>query len=371
MDWSQAMWARKKCLYTGQKLKKKKTYQDGVLRVNVERGVCELYATDGKAARLPGSLETRTMTAAETRGVMDGSISELEFEGYLVEVEDAIVDVAVAGTESIAAELTAPRASTKGLSRGFKMPSAAAPKPQVLASHQQQQQRQGVNYGERYPQQAYSAVHERPADYSTHMSAAGGGYRVDDDELNDIWDSKTSSSPGAGSDASGPPTTAAPYTEPSTAPRLDAVHSATAAAKEVVYGSSDGPGRGAEKRRYEAEVAEPTTGPASKVTRYDGTHTQAQAQAQAQTQASTAATAAAAVLPPDSWAVPGAGLGGNENVYGYQTQNANTHHHHHLPPNALGVDLYGDAFAAGIAPCAAAAAATAATATAAAVDLWE
>jgi hypothetical protein len=64
------------------------------------------------------------------------------------------------------------------------------------------------------------------------------------------------------------------------------------------------------------------------------------------------------------------------NVCGHQTQNANTlaHKHHHddpppkvQPSNALGVDLYGDAFAAGIAPCAATAAAAAATAT----DLWD
>ena len=75
------------CLYTHQKLKKKKTFQDGVLKLHPTRLTAQLFSLKATQAKL-GSLETRNLAPEEMKGVISGEISELEFEGFLVEVED-------------------------------------------------------------------------------------------------------------------------------------------------------------------------------------------------------------------------------------------------------------------------------------------
>ena len=72
------------CLYTHQKLKKKKTFQDGTLKVFAS--CCVLYRSDTKISAL-GSLETRQLTKEERAGIVNGSLTEIEFDGYFVEID--------------------------------------------------------------------------------------------------------------------------------------------------------------------------------------------------------------------------------------------------------------------------------------------
>jgi hypothetical protein len=115
---------RYSCLYTHQKTKKRKTWQDGLL--HVFHGACKLVLHDDSGKRV---LDVLTLQPAEWKKEFSGE--EFEFERYLVsEIESS---------QSLAAPETAPRQEPAqlpmprkrvglgGRSKGFRPPSSISP----------------------------------------------------------------------------------------------------------------------------------------------------------------------------------------------------------------------------------------------------
>ena len=124
------------CLYTSQKLKKKKTFHDGTLKLNVETGFVSLHKEATSSGGSLGSvLDTRAMTRGEVGELLTGALSEIEFEGYLVQVDE--VEEEAKSNENARSVSNHSIASCASVPRGrlepppmkkFKAPSQVVPK---------------------------------------------------------------------------------------------------------------------------------------------------------------------------------------------------------------------------------------------------
>ena len=78
------------CLYTKQKLKRKKIFQDGILRLfRGKEGYAPPRCTLYNSSNL--QLEYKILTIKEYQELADSTISDLELDDYLVEIEQTIV----------------------------------------------------------------------------------------------------------------------------------------------------------------------------------------------------------------------------------------------------------------------------------------
>lgn len=179
------------CLYTHQKLKKKKTFQDGVLKLHPTRLTAQLFSLKATQAKL-GSLETRNLAPEEMKGVISGEISELEFEGFLVEVEDTPQGGSRGGRGNTPQQ-PAISIAIKQRVGAFKPPSAVAPPPPPppqrgnigaggLSSLSSSSRFEG-----RYPSAQVSSWDNDRDNYQTYAATSGSGYNIEDDELDDLW----------------------------------------------------------------------------------------------------------------------------------------------------------------------------------------
>jgi len=77
------------CLYTKQLTKKRKTFQDGLLKINLATGCCRLFKASDAATSSSANdfLESLVVTAGVAKNILDGEYTELTFETFFVTVE--------------------------------------------------------------------------------------------------------------------------------------------------------------------------------------------------------------------------------------------------------------------------------------------
>lgn len=75
------------CLYTSQKLKKRKAYQDGILKLSINENRCDLYAVRDDQLSLNPMLASHFVTKLEMTRIIQGVITDIEFENYLVAID--------------------------------------------------------------------------------------------------------------------------------------------------------------------------------------------------------------------------------------------------------------------------------------------
>ena len=75
------------CLFTKQKTKKKKSWNDGLLKVQSNNGGCKLYDNAGGKKIGLHLLEATTLTKEELQVALKGEEIEVEFESFLVMVD--------------------------------------------------------------------------------------------------------------------------------------------------------------------------------------------------------------------------------------------------------------------------------------------
>lgn len=157
---------QKSCLYTSQKLKKKKLWHEGVLNIYAKDNKCVLYASNDNCIRIGTALETRFLTGHEMTNLLTGKSSELECDGHLIQVEEEIIK---ANEQKFAAVLNKPLAK-------FKPPAKITPK--LPATHT-----------------SYSNQNSTNNNYMNNIMNMnnGRGYSVDDDELDELWGTSSSS----------------------------------------------------------------------------------------------------------------------------------------------------------------------------------
>lgn len=73
------------CLYTEQKLKKRKRYCDGVVKTFSNTRICSLYATSSSR-----ELDSRVLSKSEIEALTSGKLEEIEFENYLVQLDNKL-----------------------------------------------------------------------------------------------------------------------------------------------------------------------------------------------------------------------------------------------------------------------------------------
>ena len=147
------------CLFTNQKTKKRKRWEDGHLLIH-SSGLCILYSDSTTAL---SSLDSRHLAPTQTKGVLDGKLKEIEFEGYLVEV-----------SEEPSAPPVIRRGSPQTVSR-FKIPASLPRVTSVSVSREEHGTVPASNPpdGERRGHQGLKYVN--------------GRYQVTEDELDSIW----------------------------------------------------------------------------------------------------------------------------------------------------------------------------------------
>ena len=161
------------CLYTKQKEKKRKTWSDGKLKVNMTTGHCSLH-TDSSLAASQKCLESRMLINTELtrlRGLNDDV--ELEFENHIVMVEPSISqNVARKVSSSTKNETSSASNVNQSLVKAFKA-------PQMLTNPQsqlQQLQSKALNHQQQQQETKYAVGNSKRS-----------LYRVTEDDLNDIW----------------------------------------------------------------------------------------------------------------------------------------------------------------------------------------
>lgn len=155
------------CLYTNQKTKKRKRWDDGFVIVNGS-GLCVLYNADIDMALAP--LDTRQLLPQQAASILAGRLKDVEFDGYLVTIEDT----QTTSIQTLAKPVPLVRKIPK-----FKIPTAVA-KPIPVSNP--------VYDAENATASAQNTTSRPPP-------VVKGKYVVHEDELDDIWGSSTAPAP--------------------------------------------------------------------------------------------------------------------------------------------------------------------------------
>ena len=75
------------CLYSKQKLKKRKTFSDGRLSVNFATGLCCLYNAPDDRSTSTACLDSVTLTVPQLNRIRNGEELEIDFEQHIATVE--------------------------------------------------------------------------------------------------------------------------------------------------------------------------------------------------------------------------------------------------------------------------------------------
>ena len=169
------------CLYTHQKTKRKKAFQDGVLRLVERNCSVSLFKASSGTAAMGGALDSRILSRNEVDALKSGELPEIEFEGFLVEI-DQFVEKAKNNENSCNSSSNNRGAGCMQppLLKKFKVPSRIAPREPMPSGDSQS----GTNTG-------------HGGSNSSSSGGGGGGafgkrsaYTIEDDELDDIWGTK-------------------------------------------------------------------------------------------------------------------------------------------------------------------------------------
>jgi len=149
------------CLFSSQKMKKRKSYSDGVLRLYQNEHRCELYRASDNFLSLNDLLETRILSPDETGRFRNYQSSfEIEFENFLVSIEELVKPSIQNQSQEICTNVS------KLPSKKFKIPS-------VVKST--------------YDIESKSTVSHAQYNSNTHKIIAKGKYEVTDDDIDNIW----------------------------------------------------------------------------------------------------------------------------------------------------------------------------------------
>ena len=163
---------QKTCLYTSQKLKKKKIWHEGLLNIYAEENKCVLFASDDNCIRIGTALETRFLNNNEMNKLLTGKSSELECDGHLIQVEEEIIKANEQKLAAIPSVFKGPKAK-------FKPPARITPKLPVN------------NDLLHAPTRNNHMMNNNNMNNLMNMNN-GRGYSVDDDELDELWGTSTS-----------------------------------------------------------------------------------------------------------------------------------------------------------------------------------
>ena len=170
------------CLYTAQKLKKKKTFHDGVLKVSLDTNFVSLHReTSSSSQTLDNPLDTRVMAHTEINDLLSGNLSEIEFEGFLVQIDEVEEEAKTCENDRQCCNKKSSSSSGSGSTGSidvprmtkFKIPSRVVPK--VLSIPMSEGT--GTSSGT-------SGLHNNPIIRNVTGKRA---YDVGDDELDAIW----------------------------------------------------------------------------------------------------------------------------------------------------------------------------------------
>jgi hypothetical protein len=175
-----------KCLYSHQKLKKKKTWLDGEIKLFLGQRKCVLYKIDEASSTSKEVLDSKYCPDLEMDRIMNGIADSIEFEKYLVEVDHTSSihcqqeGVPIQNSSSQVPPLNKVQQLTSQLKKvPFKVPQTVAPPPPTPAA-------------DPFPMSHGSGS-------ANLNSRKRGFYSIDPDELDDIWDSTHQTSPSSSS----------------------------------------------------------------------------------------------------------------------------------------------------------------------------
>lgn len=75
------------CLYSNQKTKKRKSWSDGILKVLLNESRCDLFAVQDNQLSLNQVIASHIVTKSEMSRIVQGVVTEIEFENYLVTID--------------------------------------------------------------------------------------------------------------------------------------------------------------------------------------------------------------------------------------------------------------------------------------------
>lgn len=190
------------CLYTTQKQKKKKSWHDGEFRVDEGHSRVSLFQVDEGNATVKTFLESKHCSKEEMCRIKEKEAEYVEFEKHLVEIDytEVMSSDKGAGGGVTVNKGTMDRPVSKLKFSKFKVPST------VLMPR-----------GETNQQPATSSS---SSNNSSETSFCRGHYAVDEDELDDIWESTHPENPSGAFDnvfsITRESVTEPPYEEPAT-----------------------------------------------------------------------------------------------------------------------------------------------------------
>lgn len=152
------------CLYTTQKLKKKKLFHDGFLKLYESRCSISLYRSNPQIATMESCLESRSLSKEEVNLILSGCLPEIEFEGYLVQIDDVLLNEASVNNnkKENADTISKPKMP-------FKPPTRVQPKEATI------------------PLAPIVPMQNKNVFTGIKRRTTGGAYEIADDELDDIW----------------------------------------------------------------------------------------------------------------------------------------------------------------------------------------
>jgi hypothetical protein len=165
-----------RCLYSHQKLKKKKTWLDGEIKIFLNQRKCVLYKVDETNSTTKEILDSKYCPDLELDRIMNGIADSIEFEKYLVEVDHTSHPASQQEGNPLTqvASLNKVQELTSKLKKvPFKVPQTVAPPPPPpdLSSPD------------------LSSPMGRGSGVTDLNSRKRGFYSIDENELDDIWDS--------------------------------------------------------------------------------------------------------------------------------------------------------------------------------------
>jgi hypothetical protein len=172
-----------KCLYSHQKLKKKKSWLDGELKVCIQQKKCLLYKIEENQSNSREILDSKYCPDLEIDRIVNGIADSIEFEKYLVEVDHVtICGTTTSSSTTMATTTNSTHSSssqhpmnsvqhlTSKLKKApFKVPQTVVPIPSSTEEHH--------------------STSKQPQPNGDLLSRKRGYYSVDEEELDDIWDS--------------------------------------------------------------------------------------------------------------------------------------------------------------------------------------
>lgn len=202
------------CLYTKQKRKKKKAWSDGVIHLFGQYcSSAALYESEDGAVCIGNPLEIRTLNANDKIRILNGKACDIEFENYLVSIEESISDnkplpSAVSslspppgskvGIPNVKRVIASPQNSSQQSTKSshsmilglklkkFKPPTVQTPNFDESRSNAAPKSDEDLQSHRisRYSNQTFANEKSRESLGKRNR----GAYEVEDDELDDIWD---------------------------------------------------------------------------------------------------------------------------------------------------------------------------------------